>query len=227
MPYLDNFIFGIYPYIVLTVFIVGCLIRFEREQYSWKSDSSQLLYKGQLRLGNILFHIGILGLFFGHLIGLLSPLALWKFLGISHSFKQLFAMGLGGVLGICCLIGILILLHRRFTCERISLNSTWRDKFLLGWLFVTLCLGLSTIFVSAHHLDGAQMVRLMTWAQHIITGRGDAASYVANASIIFKIHLFMGMSVFLMFPFTRLVHVFSGFASLFYLTRVWQLVRPR
>lgn len=227
MHYLDKFIFGIYPYIVLTIFVVGCLVRFEREQYSWKSDSSQILYRGQLRFGNICFHIGILGLFFGHLFGLLTPIWVWDTLGVTHSTKQIFAMMAGGIMGSICLVGILILIHRRFVSARILANSTWRDKLLLVWLLLTLLLGLSTIFVSAQHTDGHEMVQLMTWVQHTITFQGDAVAYIMNASPIFKFHLFMGMTVFAIFPFTRLVHVFSGFAMVSYVTRRWQLVRPR
>ena len=85
MDYLHQFLFGIYPYIAAVIFLFGSLVRFEREQYSWKSESSQVLHAGSLRLGNILFHIGILGLFFGHLVGLLMPVAVWDALGISHS----------------------------------------------------------------------------------------------------------------------------------------------
>ena len=223
----NQFLFGIYPYIALSIFLFGSLVRFEREQYSWKSDSSQLLYAGQLRLGNILFHIGILFVFAGHLVGLLTPVAVWDALGITHSFKQMLAMVAGGVFGIIALVGLVILLHRRFACDRIAANSTWRDKLLLIWLLVTLLLGLSTIFVSAQHRDGEEMMLLMTWAQHIVTFRGDAAMYIANASWLFKVHIFMGMTLFVIFPFTRMVHVWSGFATVGYLSRAWQLVRPR
>lgn len=227
MDYLHQFVFGIYPYIALTVFLVGSLLRFEREQYGWKSESSQLLHSGALRLGNILFHLGIIGLFFGHLVGLLTPVAVWDALGVTHSFKQVFAMTMGGILGVCCLAGILILLHRRLSSERLAANTTWRDKLVLVWILATLLLGLTTIFVSAQHLDGHEMVLLMTWAQHVITFKGDAASYVIAASPVFKLHLFMGMTLFVIFPFTRLVHVWSGFGAVTYLGRAWQLVRPR
>ena len=227
MSYFHQFIFGIYPYIALVIFIFGSLVRFEREQYSWKSDSSQLLYRGNLRLGNILFHIGIIGLFFGHLVGLLTPLAVWDALGISHTLKQGFAMAAGGLLGLLCLAGLLILIHRRLTDPRIAAVTKPGDKILLAWILITLLLGLSTIFVSANHLDGHEMVLLMTWAQHIVTFRSGAAEFVANASWLFKLHLFMGMSLFVIFPFTRLVHVWSGFGSVTYLGRAWQLVRPR
>jgi nitrate reductase gamma subunit len=71
------------------------------------------------------------------------------------------------------------------------------------------------------------MVMLMTWAQHVLTLRGDAASFVIDAPLVFKLHLFMGMSLFVIFPFTRLVHVWSGFGALGYLGRAWQLVRAR
>lgn len=227
MNLIHQFLFGIYPYIALAIFLFGSLARFEREQYTWKTDSSQVLYRGNLRTGNILFHVGILGLFFGHLVGLLTPVAVWDTLGVSHGLKQAVAMTAGGVMGTMCLAGLLILLHRRLTNARVSAVTRAGDKVLLLWLLVTLLLGLSTIFESAGHMDGHMMVLLMTWAQHIVTLRGDAASFVADAPLLFKAHLFMGMSLFVIFPFTRLVHVWSGFASVGYLGRAWQLVRSR
>lgn len=227
MTYLHQFIYGIYPYIALAIFLFGSLARFEREQYTWKSDSSQMLHVGNLRLGNILFHVGILGLFFGHLVGLLTPVIVWDTLGISHSFKQMIAMVAGGIFGTLCMLGLLILLHRRLTDARISAVTKTGDKVLLLWIFVTLGLGLSTIFESANHRDGHMMVLLMTWAQHIVTFKGDAAEFIVAAPLLFKLHLFMGLSLFVIFPFTRLVHVWSGFASVTYISRAWQLVRPR
>ncbi|MDO8653539.1 MAG: respiratory nitrate reductase subunit gamma [Undibacterium sp.] len=227
MTYLHQFIYGIYPYIALAIFLFGSLARFEREQYTWKSDSSQMLHEGNLRVGNILFHVGILGLFFGHLVGLLTPVIVWDTLGVSHTFKQMIAMVAGGVFGTLCMLGLLILMHRRFTNARISAVTKTGDKILLLWIFLTLGLGLSTIFESANHTDGHMMVLLMTWAQHIVTFKGDAAEFIVAAPLLFKLHLFMGLSLFVIFPFTRLVHVWSGFASVGYISRAWQLVRPR
>ncbi len=227
MSGLNQFLFGVYPYIALTIFLAGSLLRFEREQYTWKSDSSQLLRHRQLRLGSLLFHVGVLGLFFGHFVGLLTPAAVWHVLGVTHATKQLVAMAAGGVMGGLCLAGLLILLHRRLTDPRIIATTRRGDMVLLVWLLVTLVLGLSTIAVSASHTDGALMGELMQWAQHIVTFRTDAAEFVADAPWLFKAHLFMGMTLFVIFPFTRLVHVWSGFASVGYLGRAWQLVRPR
>lgn len=223
----NQFFFGIYPYICLSVFLFGSLVRFEREQYTWKTDSSQLLYRGQLRLGNILFHVGILSIFFGHLVGLLTPIWIWDALGVSHSTKQMVAIVAGGVFGLITLAGLVILIRRRFQSDRLAANSTWRDKLVLVWILITLLLGLSTIFVSLGHTDGHEMVLLMKWAQHIVTFRGEAANYIADTNILFKLHVFMGMTFFLIFPFTRMVHVWSGFASVAYLGRAWQVVRRR
>ena len=225
--YLNQFFFGIYPYLALVVFFVGSLVRFDRDQYTWKSDSSQLLRAGQLRWGSNLFHIGILGIFFGHLVGLLTPLAIWHALGISPGAKQLLAVVAGGAAGALCLVGLILLIHRRLTEPRIRATSKPMDIAVLLLLLAQLLLGLFSIAVSVQHLDGAEMVRLMMWAQHLVTFRGDAASYVVDAAPVFKLHLVLGMTIFLIFPFSRLVHIWSGFAAVTYLTRAYQVVRSR
>ena len=227
MSYVNQFFFGIYPYIALAVFLLGSLVRFDREQYTWRSESTQVLHTGNLRLGSILFHVGIIGLLGGHAVGLLTPVWVWDTLGVTHGAKQMFAMAAGGVMGTLCLVGILLLLARRLGNERLRAATTFKDKIVLLWILGTLLLGLSSIFVSAGHLDGHVMVLLMTWAQHIVTFRGDAAGFIIDAPLVFKLHLFMGMSLFVIFPFTRLVHIWSGFGAMTYLGRAFQLVRPR
>ncbi len=224
--WVNTFLFGIYPYICLTVFLVGSVIRFDREQYTWRSQSSQLLRRRQLMWGSILFHVGILVILVGHAGGLLTPVAVFEWLGISHTFKQLTAMTVGGIAGVLCLVGLVLLLHRRLADPRIRRNSSFADVGVLVILLVQLLLGLGTIAVSARHLDGGEMVKLMEWAQHIVTFRPGAADYVAGVSPIFKIHLFLGMTIFLIFPFTRLVHMLS--APIWYLgRRGYQIVRTK
>lgn len=227
MSTLHNFIFGIYPYIALAVFLLGSAARFERSQYTWKSDSSQLLRRGQLRLGNNLFHIGVLFLFFGHLVGLLTPKALYNAIGITSAVKQMGAIVAGGLFGSLALIGLILLVHRRLAEPRIRATSSRMDIFILLWILATLVLGLATIFVSLGHPDGSVMVRFGQWAQHILTFRPGAADYIADVSGLYKIHIFFGMTVFLLFPFSRLVHIWSGFASVRYVTRAYQVVRSR
>jgi len=226
MNALDTFLFGIYPYICLTVFLLGSLIRFDRDQYTWKSDSSQLLRAGSLRWGSNLFHIGVLFLFFGHFAGLLTPHFLYEPF-ISAGAKQVMAMVSGGIAGTLGIIGLTLLLHRRLTDARIRANSKTSDIVILLLLWLQLALGLATIPLSGQHLDGSMMLRLAEWAQRIVTFRAGAPELLAQASWVFKAHLFLGMSIFLVFPFTRLVHVWSGFATLAYLARPYQLVRSR
>ncbi|MGM9513017.1 respiratory nitrate reductase subunit gamma [Roseateles sp. DB2] len=223
---LDFALFGVYPYIALTVFLVGSLLRFDRDQYSWKSDSSQLLRAGSLRWGSNLFHIGVLFLFFGHTVGMLTPHFLYEHF-ISAGNKQLMAMVSGGIAGLLGFAGVSILLHRRLSDERIRINSKTSDILLLVLLWIQLALGLATIPLSAQHLDGGMMMQLAEWAQRIVTFRGGATEMLAGASWVFKLHMFLGMTVFVVFPFTRLVHVWSGFGTLAYVFRPYQLVRSR
>ena len=226
MTYLDNALFGLYPYVCLTIFLLGSLIRFDRDQYTWKSDSSQLRRTGQLRLGSNLFHVGVLFLLFGHTVGMLTPHFLYEPF-ISAGAKQLLAMVSGGLFGVLGFVGVTILLHRRLSDERIRINSKTSDIVLLVLLWLQLLLGLATIPLSAQHLDGSMMMRLAEWAQRIVTFRSGAPELLAEVGLIFKLHMFLGMSIFLVFPFTRLVHVWSGFGAAAYLVRPYQLVRSR
>ena len=224
--WIDNLLFGLYPYICLAVFFIGSWARFDRDQYTWKSDSSQLLRRGSLRWGSNLFHVGVLVLFFGHFVGMLTPHALYEPF-MSAGAKQIMAMVVGGVAGILGFIGVTLLLHRRLTDARIRATSKTSDILLLWVLWVQLALSLATIPLSAQHLDGSMMMLLAEWAQRIVTFRGGAVELLANAGWVFKAHMFLGMTVFLIFPFTRLVHVWSGFGTLAYITRPYQLVRAR
>lgn len=226
MSYFDRFLFGYYPYIALTVFVLGSLARFDREQYSWKSDSSQLLRHGTLRWGSNLFHVGVLFLFVGHTVGMLTPHFLYEPY-MTAGAKQLMAMVTGGIAGFLAFIGVSLLLHRRLFDVRIRATSRRGDIALLVLLWVQLVLGLATIPMSAQHLDGSMMLKLAGWAQHIVTFRTGAVELLAEAGWIFKAHMFLGMTLFLVFPFTRMVHVWSGFGTLAYLVRPYQVVRTR
>lgn len=224
--WLNGVLFGWYPYVCLTVFLFGSLLRFDREQYTWKTGSSQLLRRHQLRLGSNLFHIGILVIFAGHCVGLLTPIWVFDALGISHSFKQGLAITVGGLAGVMCFVGISLLAHRRLFDPRIRATSSFGDTAILLALWLQLTLGLTTIVVSLGHMDGHEMVKFMNWAQGIVTLQPSAAAFVADVNPIFKLHLVLGMTIFLVFPFTRLVHVWS--APVWYLGRPgYQIVRTR
>ncbi|MDH5357120.1 MAG: respiratory nitrate reductase subunit gamma [Gammaproteobacteria bacterium] len=224
---LENFLYGVYPYIALSLFFIGSWLRFDREQYTWKSDSSQLLSSKNLRLGSNLFHIGVIAIFFGHAVGLLTPHSVFLGLGVSDMAHQMIAIWAGSIFGVLALIGGGILWVRRMTNARVSAVSRGSDKFILTWIMVTLLLGLSTIPVSlghASHNDPSVMIALAEWVQSIVTLRPEPA-LLANVDTVFKMHLFFGMTVFLLFPFTRLVHVWS--APFSYAWRPYQIVRTK
>ncbi len=225
MEYLNKLIFGYYPYIALVIFIFGSLYRYEYAQYGWKSSSSQLLRKDGMRLGSNLFHIGIIFLFCAHFAGLLVPSSIYsKFIDVQT--KQMMAMICGGIAGTICFIGLTFLLHRRLFDTRIRVTSLTSDITILVILYIQLILGLITIIISAKHPDGQSMAALAHWTQGIVTFSSQASDFIMHEHLIFKLHIFLGLTIFLIFPFTRLVHVMS--APIGYIFRTgYQIVRNR
>lgn len=222
--YLNPILFGIYPYIALSVFLIGSLIRFDREQYSWRSGSSQLLRARQLRWGSNLFHVGVLFILAGHVVGLLTPHQLYT-LVITVEAKQMLAIVSGGTAGVFCFIGLTMLIHRRLFDPRIRKTSSVMDIIILLMIWAQLVLGLITLPFSLHHADGSVMLRLSEWAQRIVTFRSGAAEQILGLAWPYQLHLVMGMTLFLLFPFSRLVHIWS--APVGYLFRNYQVVRRR
>jgi nitrate reductase gamma subunit len=224
--FLNMLFFGIYPYLTLAVLALGTALRYDRDQYTWRSGSSQLLRRKQLVWGSVLFHVGVLIVFFGHLVGLLTPIAFFDMIGISHGAKQLLAIVVGGIAGAMAIVGATLLVHRRLFDARVRAASSMADTAIIILLWIQLVLGLATIPVSLQHLDGSEMVTFMAWAQGIFTFDAAASSYIAGAAPVFKLHLFLGLTIFLLFPFTRLVHMLS--VPIGYLWRPgYQIVRER
>lgn len=222
---LNKIMFGLYPYVAVTVCLVGCWIRFDREQYSWKTGSSQLLRGKNFRIASNLFHVGIILILMGHVVGLLTPEAIYHHV-ITTQAKQILAMVSGGFFGILCLVGLLMLIQRRMTDPRIRNTGTTSDIALLFLLLAQLVLGLSTIVASTQHLDGSVMVMLANWAQSIVLLQPQqAADAIAPVGVVYKLHVLLGMTLILIVPFTRLVHVIS--APVWYLGRRYQIVRQK
>jgi nitrate reductase gamma subunit len=224
MSFLNIFIFAYFPYIAMFVFILGSIFRYENNQYSWKSSSSQLLNNKLFFWSSNFFHFGILFLMFGHFFGLLTPHFLYsKFVTAEH--KQLLAMISGGIAGSFCLIGLTLLLYRRIYNDRVNANSNFSDTYILFLLYIQLLLGLFSIFISHSHInDPSTMIALANWVQGIFTFSPNLHLYVISEHFIFKAHLFFGMLIFVLFPFTRLIHIFS-LPYLFFLRSGYQIVR--
>lgn len=226
MNTLNYFAFGIYPYIAIAIFWVGSLIRYDREQYTWKSSSSQLLSNKNFRIASVLFHVGVIMILLGHFAGLVLPYELWHVFGISLEAKQIVAMAVGGFFGIMCFIGLTMLIIRRLTNDRIRLNSSTMDITILLLLYLQLLLGLTSIFVSSGHMDGAEMFKLMSWTRNILIFNPISASeFISEVHWIYKAHVFLGLTLFLVFPFSRLVHIWS--VPVTYIFRNYQIVRRR
>lgn len=225
--YINQFIFGVFPYIAGTVFIFGSLLRFERGQYTWRAMSSQMLVNKErwFRPASIAFHVGILLLFFGHLFGLLTPTWVYESFGLTASAKQMLAIVAGGLFGLLCFFGLTYLLWRRLFVPRVRANSAGMDTFIIVLIWLQLVTGLCTIAVSTGHLDGYVMQQLGYWAQHIVTFRSGAHEYVLDVHWIYKSHMFLGLIMFTAFPFSRLVHVWSWPWA--YTRRRFQVVRQQ
>src|SRR5215469_12725851 len=225
--YVNSFLFGIYPYLCLAVLLIGSLIRFDREPYTWKSDSSQMLRKRQLRLGSNLFHYGVIIVILGHFAGFLSPhwAVDWALSPVAH---QLLAMVVGGIAGLVAIIGLTILIARRLADPRIRLNSRKWDIAVVFMLWLQLALGLLTVPLSAYHMDGVLFETLTTYVKGIVTFNGDVAELMMGVPLVYKLHIFLGFTIFLISPFTRMIHIWSGVGALAYLFRPYQIVRsPR
>jgi nitrate reductase gamma subunit len=222
--YVNTLLFGVYPYVCLAVLLIGSLIRFDREPYTWKSDSSQILRKDQLRLGSNLFHYGVIVVILGHFAGFLAPdwAVDWALTPAGH---QLLAMVVGGVAGLVAIIGLTILIARRLGDPRIRLNSRKWDLVVVFMLWLQLLLGLLTVPLSARHIDGAMFVVLTTYVKGVVTLNAGAAELMVSVPLVYKLHILLGFTIFLISPFTRMVHVWSGVGVLAYLVRPYQIVR--
>lgn len=224
MSFLNIFLFSYLPYIAIFIFIFGSICKYENGQYSWKTSSSQLLKNKLLLVGSNFFHFGIIFLMAGHFFGLITPHFLYsKFITAEH--KQLLAMTSGGIAGVFCFIGLTMLIYRRMFYDRVNINSNKSDIYVLFILYVQLVLGLLSIFISYHHIhDPSTMISLANWVQGIFTFTPNLHLYVVSEHFIFKAHLILGMIIFIVFPFTRLVHVFS-IPYLYFLRTGYQIVR--
>jgi nitrate reductase gamma subunit len=222
--YINTFLFGVYPYICLTVLFVGSLIRFDREPYTWKSDSSQMLRKRELRLGSNLFHYGVIVVILGHFVGFLAPhwAVDWALSPVAH---QLLAMVVGGIAGLTAIAGLTILIHRRLSDPRIRLNSRKWDIAITMMLWLQLLLGLLTVPLSAFHMDGELFETLTGYVKGIVTLDGNAAALMVSVPLTYKLHILLGFTIFLVSPFTRMIHIWSGAGALSYLFRPYQIVR--
>ncbi len=219
MTGLNQFLWIIFPYFMLGSFFFGTYLRFTKK-YHWKitAKSSELLEKKQLMVGSLLFHVGLIFVFMGHVMGVLVPKAVTDFFGISDHMYHTFALLMGGIFGIVFLAGSLILTYRRFTNLRVFVTSSWSDILVDVALLITVVLGLLSSFIAGPKNPSFNYREsLAVWARQLFYFRPDWR-LMADVPLLFKIHVICGLTIFGIFPYTRLVHA---------LTLPWQYIFRR
>lgn len=221
------FLWVIVPYLCLAVFAVGHVWRYRYDKFGWTARSSQLYEDRLLRLGSPLFHFGMLGVVGGHVIGLLVPRSWTEAVGIDDHLYHYAAVGGGLVAGFMALVGMVILIYRRRTVGPVFSATTVMDKVMYAFLAAAIVLGMwNTIAGSIFSLGGEYNYRegVSVWYRSFLAFQPDA-ELMAQAPIGFKLHALVAFGLFALWPFTRLVHVFS--APIGYLTRPYIVYRSR
>jgi nitrate reductase gamma subunit len=219
-------LWGVLPYVMMAVLIGGSIWRYRYDQFGWTTRSSQLYESRLLRIGSPLFHFGILVVIIGHFGGLIVPKSWTDAVGISESMYHVTALALGSVAGVATLAGIVILIYRRRTTGPVFMATTVNDKTMYVVLVAAIVAGLSTtlISVAAGHEDVTYRDTVSPWFRSLFVFSPDIES-MAAAPAAFKLHTLIGMLLFTIWPFTRLVHAFT--APVHYLFRPYIVYRSR
>jgi len=220
----DTLLWVVFPYVCLAVFVLGHIWRYRYDKFGWTTRSSQLYEKRLLRLGSPLFHFGILFVLGGHVMGLGIPERWTSAVGISETTYHFLAVSIGAVAGFCTLIGMAILIYRRRTVGPVFSATTRMDKVMYVFLASVILLGLANTVVA--NLFGSYDYRLgvSVWFRGIFR-LSLHPELMAHAPITFKLHGLVAFALFALWPFTRLVHVWS--APMAYLWRPYVVYRAR
>lgn len=214
----------IFPYVCLAIFVFGHFWRYHYDKFGWTTRSSQLYESTLLRIGSPLFHFGMLGVVAGHIIGLVIPKSWTETVGISENVYHLVAVVGGLIAGFATVIGMVILIYRRRTVGPVFSVTTPMDKVMYLFLGAVILLGIwNTLAASTFgHYDYRESIS--PWFRSIFWFQPDPA-LMANAPLGFQLHAFLAFCLFALWPFTRLVHVFS--APIGYLNRPYIVYRSR
>jgi respiratory nitrate reductase, gamma subunit len=221
----DVLLWGVLPYVMIAVLVLGTVWRYRYDKFGWTTRSSQLYESRLLRIGSPVFHFGLLVVVIGHVIGLVIPQSWTDAVGLSETAYHVQAVVLGGIAGVCTLTGITILIYRRRTTGPVFSATTRNDKAMYVVLVAALVAGLATTLLGA--IGGVEhnyRESVSPWFRSLFVLQPDIAS-MARASVEFKIHTLIGMVLFTIWPFTRLVHAFT--APLHYLFRPYIVYRSR
>lgn len=220
---LNQFLWIIYPYLCVVIFIVGHLARYKYDQFSWTAKSSELIEKKRLMWGSLLFHLGVIPVFFGHVVGLIIPKSWMDSLGVSEHLYHIGAVYIGSIFGIMTLLGMLLLTARRITTKSIRKLSTVSDIFVNVLLLIIVFMGCyATLVSNTMNPEFNYRTSLSIWFRQLLMFSPDA-SLMSGVPLAFKIHMLLGFTIFACWPFTRLVHVWS--VPLSYINRRYIIYR--
>lgn len=224
---LDVFLWGVFPYLSFALLVGGTIWRWRYDQFGWTTRSSQLYEGGLLRIASPLFHFGILAVIGGHIMGLLIPKSFTDAIGFSQQAYHFVALFVGGLAGICTLVGLVLLIWRRRTTGPVFMATTVNDKIMYIFLTAALVLGLLATFFGSRGAGGAEhnyRETVSIWYRSLFTFQPRIENMV-EAPTVFHIHVLVAMTLFAIWPFTRLVHAFS--APVHYLFRPYIVYRSR
>lgn len=205
----NQLLWVIFPYACIAIFIIGHIFRFKYDQFSWTAKSSEFVEKKSLMWGSILFHLGIIPVILGHVVGLGIPASWLRAIGVSDHLYHIGAVYIGSIFGIVTLIGMLLLTARRVTNENVRKLSSLSDilvNFLL--LFIVFIGCYSTIVTNATLPYFDYRNTISEWFRGLLILRPEAG-YMEGVPLSFKIHVITGFLITALWPFTRLVHVWS------------------
>lgn len=209
MNMLDQFLWVIFPYLCIVVFIVGHIYRYRHDQFHWTAKSSEFIEKKQLKLGSLMFHLGIMPVIAGHIAGLGIPKSWMEAMGVNEHLYHIGAVYIGSLFGFLTLGGMLLLTARRLTIKNVRKLSSASDIIVNLLLLFIVFMGLySTVVTNVVEPSFDYRSTISIWFRDLFMLRPDAA-LMMHVPVSFKIHIVAGFLIFALWPFTRLVHVWS------------------
>lgn len=222
---MNTLLWGVIPYIALTSFVVGHIWRYRYDKFGWTTRSSQMYESKILAWGGPLFHFGILGVLVGHFVGLVIPASWTEKFGISEeAYHRVSVIG-GTITGLMTVVGLTLLIYRRRATPSVFRATTVMDKTMYAVLGAVIVVGTyNTLFVNLFGAGHDYREDVSVWFRSIFWFQPDVA-LMSNAPLSFQLHAFLAFLLIGLWPFTRLVHVFS--APVGYLTRPYIVYRTR
>jgi nitrate reductase gamma subunit len=222
---LDILLWGVLPYVTIVILVAGSIWRYRYDKFGWTTRSSELYESRLLRIGSPLFHFGILVVVIGHVIGLLIPKSWTDAVGLSQEAYHVQALLLGGIAGFCTLVGIGILVYRRRTTGPVFMATTKNDKAMYVVLVAAIVVGLATTLLgAAGGEEHNYRLTVAPWFRSLFVLQPDIEA-MSRSGLAFQLHTLIGMLLFAVWPFTRLVHAFT--APIGYLFRPYIVYRSR